>query len=910
MTSIAEPDQPNETVQRVLRAIADGTDVDWAELPYEQDETDGPVLGQLRVLAHLAAVHRADLDDEGTSEWWGHLRLIQQVGRGAFGTVYRAWDSRLDREVALKLIRGRGAEHRAPESTFIEEARLLARVRHPNVLTVHGAERIEGRDGIWTEFIQGRTMAEIVRRDGPLTPNEVTSIGVDVCRAVGAIHAAGLLHRDIKAQNIMRDERGRVVVMDLGAGTEYSLAAQSAADALLGTPLYLAPEILAGESHTPQGDVYSLGVLLYHLLTGGFPVVGDLLETVRDAHARGDRVPVEARRQDVPARLASVIARAIATAPSDRFQSVEDLQTSLERCLPADPRRRRKLVGSVAAATLTIAGLVGFAWWTTARLGPAGSTTRAAFKQISFTGKISDAALSPDGRTIAYVADDSNGFRLMVEDLSTAAHRELWRSAMLTRPRWSRDGSKLAFYAIEGDLFETGGQWTIPREGGTPRRLAPGALLAWSPEGERVANAKADYRRIEIVSTSGTVLQRITLPELSWILDVDWQASSEHIVVLGQNAQRQFEVWKVSADGAEKTLVHRDTLVLTTSRWSAHEDAVYCLRRRDDGTELIAIDGQSRGAPRVVSSLNSGAEGLSLSADGTTALFVQNRSWTNLWRFEVDGDRADPQPITHGTGNYTRPRISPDGQWIAAVFASQGASDNNTRLVKIPRGGGDIVSLTNANARDNFPAWSPNGQRVAFGSNRDGFPGIWVMSAEGGAPVKMQLAGVDPNLAVSWTPDGQIAWQQRVGSGSSRFRLRDLANGRESSLTTATSVGHEFNPRFSPRGDQVALQITGQGQPGLWSLSWPGRVKRLLAPGLVPVGWSASGDTIFGYRMAPGSPDIWRVASSGGPVNSIGRVKNGRIVGGDASGDGKWIILSVQERNGDVWMVRGFDARN
>jgi len=149
---------------------------------------------------------------------WGPLIVLEKLGRGSFGDVYRAWDPRLDRAVALKLIPASGSEDL--DSPFIEEGRLLARVRHPNVLTVYGAERIEGRVGIWTEYVKGETLAQEVARRGPLTSEEAARIGVDVCRALAAVHAAGLLHRDVKAQNILRDPTGRIVLSDFGTGIE------------------------------------------------------------------------------------------------------------------------------------------------------------------------------------------------------------------------------------------------------------------------------------------------------------------------------------------------------------------------------------------------------------------------------------------------------------------------------------------------------------------------------------------------------------------------------------------------------------------------------------------------------------------------------------------------------------------
>ena len=200
--------------------------------------------------------------------------------------MHRAWDPRLDREVALKLLRSDVLDDDGPGSAVIEEGRLLARVRHPNVVTIYGAEPIDGRIGLWMEFVKGRTLEEALRSGRTFTAAEVTRLGVDLCAAVAAVHAAGLVHRDIKAQNVMLDDGGRLVLMDFGAGHE---ADDPTGKAVAGTPLYLAPEVLSGGAATPRSDVYSIGVVLFRLLTGSYPVVAAISRIFAERTQRGTR---------------------------------------------------------------------------------------------------------------------------------------------------------------------------------------------------------------------------------------------------------------------------------------------------------------------------------------------------------------------------------------------------------------------------------------------------------------------------------------------------------------------------------------------------------------------------------------------------------------------------------------------
>jgi serine/threonine-protein kinase len=172
---------------------------------------------------------------------WGHLRVRERIGGGTFGDVYHAWDPRLDREVALKLLQPGPDTEDTHESSIIEEGRLLARVRHPNVVTIYGAERLDNRVGLWMELVKGRTLQQAVEQGKVFSPAETVDIGMQLCRAVAAVHEAGLLHRDIKPHNAMLADDGRVVLMDFGAGRELDDRSRAA---LAGTPLYLAPELV------------------------------------------------------------------------------------------------------------------------------------------------------------------------------------------------------------------------------------------------------------------------------------------------------------------------------------------------------------------------------------------------------------------------------------------------------------------------------------------------------------------------------------------------------------------------------------------------------------------------------------------------------------------------------------------
>lgn len=389
-------------LRELATSVADGSEVDWDQAEGSAGTDEGRrVIRQLRSLSQIAALSQA-------AATWGPLQLRGDVGSGAFGTVYRAWDPRLEREVALKLLDGREPDE-ATASALIKEGRLLAQLRHPNVVTVYGADVFGGRAGVWMEFISGRTLKTLVVEQGPLGAAEAGLIGRDLCRALAAVHQRGFVHRDIKAQNVMRELGGRTVLMDFGAGHDVQGSEQLS---LRGTPAYLAPELLAGAQPSARTDLYSLGVLLYYLVSGGFPVMAASLDEFRAHHAEGRRVLLRDARPDLPAEFVRVIDWCLAPVPADRPESAGAVETRLEQALglrtaePAgelSPRPSRTARWVVAAAMLV--ALTGGALWATRPpvAPPAARDSVAILPFLNLTGSTDDDYFS-EGITADLVA--------------------------------------------------------------------------------------------------------------------------------------------------------------------------------------------------------------------------------------------------------------------------------------------------------------------------------------------------------------------------------------------------------------------------------------------------------------------------------------------------------------------------
>jgi len=326
-------------------SVGDGQPVDWENQQHERSATG---LSGLQTLSKVALAFGSVQEERAEAGdvlfRWGPLEVRERIGSGQFGEVFRAWDPQLQREVALKLSSGPQPLVRF----WLAEAQRLARVRHPNVLTVFGAAVYEQRAGIWTELLDGSTLEERLRNDGTLGAGELVVVGTELCRALTAVHEAGLTHGDIKPSNVLRDRDGKLVLVDFGAARATGTSQQDLRPQ--GTPSYLAPEVVEGDAATPASDLYALGALLYRLATGRY-WIGTDAQSLRSL------------RSDLPTSLVATVEALMAEHPSDRPTSAAEAERKLVASqadstpLPDAKRSNLPLLavaGLLVAATLAL----------------------------------------------------------------------------------------------------------------------------------------------------------------------------------------------------------------------------------------------------------------------------------------------------------------------------------------------------------------------------------------------------------------------------------------------------------------------------------------------------------------------------------------------------------------------------
>jgi serine/threonine protein kinase len=822
----------------VVDAIADSRAVDWASAA----DPDLDTLAELQIIAEIARFHRQtflEASRHGEVEvpaaampehaeplfTCGSLRVLEPLGAGTFGDVYRAWDPALMREVALKLLRPiPGASAKAAEAVA-REGQLLARVRHPNVMSVYGAQAFEQGVGIWGELLEGRTLANIVTSDGPLSAEEASIFLEPVCRALTAVHRAGLLHRDIKAQNVMRESGGRIVLMDFGLGREVDLPHGRHGLELAGTPPYLAPELFRGEPASAQSDIYSVGVLAFYLVTGRFPVEGSSLSDIAARHEAGERTHLEDLRSDLSAAFVQVVGRALDPDRRSRFESAGAFQNALLRArqtfhqAPA-PSRPSWLVAPIAVASLLL-GVFGAMIWRSPQ-PPAGdviSYSLSAPEGIAFTeGARNVPVISPDGQRVAFVGTELNPHgrsrvsRLYVWSLAEPRPRPIAGSEEASMPFWSADSQSVAFVSTSGGEPAL---YRVSLTGARSERLAS----LWETRG---GTWNRDGVLIVAKMTSGLYRLNADGHALAPLTDLDasrqetahmWPQflpdGRRFIFFVQSTNQRYRGIYLGSLDGAEpRKLVFADTSAIYGSGHLLYVSGVKLFAQPfDPDTGLLGSPQEI--VPRIDATPD--ARTIASASDNGRLIYAIDKDVRHLRWYDMTGEAIGDI----ATGKFRNPALAPDDPGLLAVEWNgdpPGVSDspptaarNELRLFSLP----STSPLPERFPGAICPIWGHNGQvvfaRPQWGGNLD----LFVARTGGGSASSLVVASADNKEATDWSRDGRtIVYEELGGDGKRKLWFQPAAGGPPR-LAFDQSAGFSWmNGRLSPDGRWLAYSST------------------------------------------------------------------------------------------------------
>ncbi len=870
--------------------------------------------------------------------------IERELGQGGMATVYLARDLRHDRMVALKVLRPELAASLGPER-FLREIKLAAQLQHPHILPLHDSGEAAGFLYYVMPYVDGDSLRGRLARVGELPIHDAVKILAEVTDALAYAHGRGVVHRDVKPDNVMLSGR-HALVTDFGVAKAVSEATGrqqlTTAGIALGTPTYMAPEQAAADPGMDHRvDIYAVGVMGYELITGRPPFTGRSSQEVLAAHIAQRPAPLCAQRPACPPGLEAVILRCLEKRPSDRWQSADELLGQLEPLAtpsggttpaatrPVEaigiPRRRAAWMKWVAAAAALVA-LVALVALMLNR--PPAELRLGRRTQLTLEpGLELDPALSPNGKLLAYTAGPLGGTRLYVRQVEggTPIGITSAETGFARVPRWSPDGDRLLFLSQRG--LET-----APALGGLAKLLVPlpqssWADGAWSPDGRSIAYALDDSVYVRLVE-NGSARAVAPLPEVH---SCDWSSDGRWLACVSGN-QRFVEnedfgniapssVWVIPASGGSPVRVTGDENLNTSPAWLPGRRSLLFVSDEGGGRDLYEVaigrNGRPGGSPvRLTTGLN--ASHVSVSRDGKRLAYSVFTETSNVWSVPIPGSGvalvSRAEPVTRGNQVVENFDVSPDGRWLGFDSDRGGVQ----QVYRMPITGSQVERLTSGGEASFVPQFSHDGRELAYHAFRDGIRQIFVMPAEGGTATQVTTGG-DGHWAPRWSPDGQ----------SLSMVSHPTTPERETSLVTRDNQGRWGPTRTLVKGGALApwsadgrtvVTVTGGFTTplALEMVSVPDGKRHVLMvvrnPSTDPapvspyvVAWSADGQGVYFVGRDPRTRvvHVYRVLVNGGSPRLAVEFddptrpwhRNGLDV------QGRRFYVTLGDRQSDVWMT-------
>ena len=684
----------------------------------------------------------------------GPYRVVSLIGKGGMGEVYTAEDSRLGRQVALKLLPPWMTENTGSIRRFQQEARATSALNHPNIVTVHDFGQSSGAYYIATELVVGRTLREIISREQmPLA--EIVRVALQIAEALGAAHAAGIIHRDIKPENVMVRPDGYVKVLDFGLAKLHqpeTLPDQSQTNTgpefVMGTARYMSPERLHGLEIDGRSDLFSLGVVLYEMVAQRCPFPGETPAHVMTAILDREPEPITKIVPQTPPQLESIIAKCLRKDRDRRYQTAQDLAADLRQlkqdlegyrttatplALPARKKRKPLALALGAAAVLAVS-FGAYRWMRSS--APSWYESKR-LTRIPGSGPSNTGVLSPDGRYIAYVTFLSNGTRsLSVRLLSATSALELIPPAAVTYPSlaFSPDGTYLYYVLHKADSADAGTLFRAPVPGGSPQKLLDNVSgkLAASPDGTALAfvRRKRGEGTLSLANPDGSGERQVLRRQAEFAFQsVDWSPDGREIFfaesVRDANGT-DCRIYSVSREGGEPRVRARVGKAFIYDLAVLHDGSGFLANAFDTEAGLPQIWHVSpTGTLHRITQDLSQYQGLSVTRDGKRILSSHAERLSELWLVDRDNPAA-ARIITEPVRRFDTPTWARDGNVIAARFEA-----GKWLLWAIsPEGGAHRAVLPNP-MMELEPHACPDRDEIVFVSAKADVYSIWRVRSDG-----------------------------------------------------------------------------------------------------------------------------------------------------------------------------------
>ena len=808
----------------------------------------------------------------------GPYEILGPLGRGGMGEVYRARDSRLDRDVALKVIRDEGAGDPEAMARFRSETRAVAALNHPGILTIYDTGIHGGSPYAVMELLSGETLNERLQA-GPLPEREASEIAARVADSLAAAHARTIVHRDVKPSNVFLTEDGQTKLLDFGiarmrrfpSGTDTSDPTTSATpEGLVGTAGYVSPEQVRGREADARSDVFSLGALLFETLTGRQAFAGATAAESLSAILTADPAQYAETSRLSPV-LRRIVLRCLEKDPSNRYQSARDLALdlrafetgALDRPTPAPETARSKAGRRIAALGGGLL-LLGAGLFLGSRLGSGrsapgeGPVTRARLPLspplVATTAERPLFAISPNGARMVYVGDVEGRPQLILRELESLDVRVLPGTENATGPFFSPDGAWVGFLA--GTHLKK-----IALSGGTPVALGTVSPVvrgaSWGPD-DRIALSPGNTHGLVLRSASTGEQQRLLWPdyergELAYFCPEFLPGGRSLLFVINRGGD-DFETASIAAlrlDTGEKKILLRGG---TSPRYSPTGHLVYArggvIVAAPFDAQKLEMTGPSIPLLTGVRTEGTGVAQFAFSANGILAYLpgpTPNRVPYRLVRVDRQGNL---QPLDFAAADYYGPRFSPDGKRLAV---GKGEVNQDVWVADLERG--TITRLTPETSEEFDPVWSPDGKRIAYSTDRRSLePQVFLRASDGSGDEKLLGKRETALFPQAWSADGRhlVLGEVLPETGWNIWTL-DL-EGADEPRPFLVTRDTEAQPDLSPDGRWIAYVSDESGRLEVYArpLPGPGAKVQISAEGGKEPAWSRDGREIFfrnGDRM-------------------------------------------------------------
>jgi Tol biopolymer transport system component len=870
-----------------------------------------------------------------------HYKILEHLGGGGMGVVYKAQDTKLDRFVALKFLPTGYGTDKDEKQRFIHEAKAASALDHPNICTIHEInETVDGQMFIAMACYDGETLKKKIER-GNMKVDAAIDIAIQVAEGLTQAHQEDIIHRDIKPANVMVTDKGVVKIVDFGLAKLAGQTKLTKATTTLGTAAYMSPEQTRGDEVDRRADIWSFGVVLYEMLTGELPFKGDYDQAVMYSILNEEPEPVTAVRTGIPMELEHIVNKALEKENDVRYQHADEMLADLKRVkrdtskvsrkhvvqipeheavLPPVKTQKRMPKSILISATLVLAVaflVIGYNFF----LKKSGEPKIVQTRPLTQTSAINEVnpALSPDGTRLAYAANEGGNWDIWVLQIATGQKINLTKDyeGDDLSPAWSPAGDWIAFFSQRND----GGIFIMSALGGPTRQVTVhggrDSPNSWSPDGTKLVYST--QAELFIVPTRGGTPKHIPSPHAAW--RSSWSPDGNRIAYQSYSDSLA-GIWTISPDGSDPVVVIEGSGGYWNPIWTNDGKGIFFKSTRGGIRDIwwvpVGPKGKPTGPAKPVT-VGVGVSNLTLSRDGAKVAYTKQTDLSIFWSVPLRSDHVltmdDALQINREAGGLAHLAISPDHKWLA--FNSNRSGNQDIWLMR--KDGRDLHQLTTDKADDSWPTWSPDGSQIAFQSDRSGNADIYLMSVRSGfatALTRDAASDIDP----AWSPVGDDIlfvsnrsgnwdiWAVSVGTGDLRQLTTDKA---DDSWPTLSPDGRyiSFFSRRTGAGELFVLpvnggepvQLTDFGKTSSFGEYYGARDARSV--------WSLNGRTIYiTYELEPEDPgrDIWAVSVEDGSMRKVLDFKSGGLHGfmaGVLANDGERLYFSEKNFASDLWLA-------